>query len=415
MRFEDAYVCAGCFEDAGLRGFIDDNPTQADCSYCNYTDDDSAVSELSQVAEHIETCLFDEYEDANNWGFYDSETKEFREGAHNTSEVLYEIELELPRDHRDRLRRNLVAALPDITWCERNPYSVNDRNRAQISWEIFCDVVKHRRRYFFEDYDDEIEYDAYSPGQIIHELFEYAEHLGLFKSEPAGKNLFRARFQNKGTELSTAQELGPTPIDFANRPNRMSPPSIPMFYAGDKVKTALIEIFKKHGTYAVGIFKTRRDMTILDLTQIPHMPSLFQSDAERLEYRPREVIRFLDHITTEISKPITKDCKAHINYVPTQVVTEFVRSQLTTGNRRIDGIKFGSSVHAGHASYVLFATQDNLVVPEKNRRGPQSKQWLELGDIERSCVSSERILKWKEEATRPRLPELPLFDAMNVD
>ena len=95
------------------------------------------------------------------------------------------------------------------------------------------------------------------------------------------------------------------------------------------------------------------------------------------------MLRFLNHIAAEISRPIGRDDKVHINYVPTQVVTEFVRSRLTSGGQRIDGIKYGSAIHDGHASYVIFATQDNLVTAEEDRWGTASNQWLELTGVER--------------------------------
>ena len=408
-----SYVCMECFEDQGIRSFIEARMLNENCSFCREIPQSTVVAKLQHVIEHMHECLLYEYDNADNWLVYESREGGYQGHWMNTAELLFEIGFELPRDDEGRLLDEIVSALPDYAWCEQEPYTVNDQNRARFSWEHFSDVVMHRRRFFFESYQSD-EYGIDSPGEILRRIFEYAKHYDLFKLVPAGRSLFRARYQKPACCLTTARDLGPPPAESATQSNRMSPPGIPMFYAGQDIGTALRETAEKSGTYAVGLFKTTRDITILDLSKIPPTPSLFQSFPESLEFRPREILRFLNHIATEISKPIKRDDKIHINYVPTQVVTEFVRGQVTTGNHRIDGIKFESSVHPQHASYVLFATQENLVLDEENQWRSQSNQWLRLAEVDYECVSSEQILKWKEEFGRPTLHELPLFDSANV-
>ena len=97
-----------------------------------------------------------------------------------------------------------------------------------------------------------------------------------------------------------------------------------------------------------------------------------------LEVDPRRAIEFLAHISEEISKPITRDGHQHIEYVPTQVVTEFIRAQELLGRAAIDGIKYESARNTGHSSYVLFATQDDIFNENDDRnRDP----WLELDSV----------------------------------
>ena len=78
--------------------------------------------------------------------------KEFFGWNWGSEELLaYVVELDLPNDD-DVLFRKLVGYLDDITWCERNGLSLTDREYAQYNWDYFCDVVMHRRRFFFLDY-----------------------------------------------------------------------------------------------------------------------------------------------------------------------------------------------------------------------------------------------------------------------
>ena len=171
-----------------------------------------------------------------------------------------------------------------------------------------------------------------------------------------------------------------------------------MFYACDDPETALRETANEEGQFAVGCFETLRPATILDLTDIPPIPSLFQAISDSLEYLPREVLGFLNHIADEMSKPIQRDAQVHINYIPTQVVTEYVRSQLTSGNAQIDGIKFSSTVHPGHASYVIFATQESLIPAPAGSRTSNTDRWLKLTTTSQNKVAKEHIRRWKEES-----------------
>ena len=398
LTFADKYVCTGCFEDEGIREFISTELVQAQCSFCGEFCGQDAVARFSEVVEHIKCCLFHEYDDAVNWMYLDSDTREPMNVILDASDVLESVGLTLPRDHEDRLYEALIDELSEISWSEQNPFGISPQDEIRTSWERFCEVVKHERRYFFEDFEDGFEIDANSPGQILNKIFEYAEEIELFETIPADKTLFRARYQKPGTELTTARDLGPPPVEAATQPNRMSPPGIPMFYASDVTETALRETVDKNGTYAVGLFKTLRDTTILNLTNLPPTPSLFQACLETHDPWRRTVLRFLNHVASEISVPIDRDNKVHIEYVPTQVVTEFVRSKVSTGDRRIDGIKFESSLHPEHACYVIFATQHDLVVPEKNRWVLGSDQWLKLVEVYQVCASTE----WRFESLPKR-------------
>ena len=258
--------------------------------------------------------------------------------------------------------------------------------------------MKHRRRFFFEDFGAESSGGRLSPAEFLEKMFRYTENLELFRTLPPGSLLFRARFQEQDEEFETAGELGPPPRSLANYPNRMSPPGIPMFYGCDDAETPLRETAKGPGQFAVALFKTLRPAVILDLTEIRPVPSLFEVIPETLEFRPREVLTFLNHVGDEISAPVQGDDRTrHVDYIPTQVVTEFVRSKLTRSDTRVDGIKYWSAVHPGHASYVIFATQENLLLVADSALQPRNDRWLELASRCEKNVSKEDIERWKKE------------------
>lgn len=212
-----------------------------------------------------------------------------------------------------------------------------------------------------------------------------------------GSLLLRARYQKPGETLKTPQQLGPPPFERAIQTNRMSPPGIVMFYASDDPKTALHETVTGPGTFVIGQFETLRPDVILDLAGVPPVPSLFQAIPDSLEYSPRQVIGFLAHVSREMSRLIARDDRVHIEYVPTQVVTEYVRFRPTRENAKVDGIKYPSSTNPGHVSYVFFATQENLFLEVNESESSLSSnedRWLKLLGFSSRTVTSERFDVW---------------------
>ena len=100
--------------------------------------------------------------------------------------------------------------------------------------------------------------------------------------------------------------------------------------------------------------------------------------ADAAEVYPRRAWDFLSHVGEEISKPIHRDNQTHIEYVPTQVVTEFIRTQRRAKQLRIDGVRYSSASNYGFCSYVLFATEENVVGSGKSNG---NDSWLELIDV----------------------------------
>ena len=388
------FVCSECIDEPGIQDFIETKEVDQECSYCN--NKDTPVADLDDVIEHMESCIKEEYDDTNEWAVYDSESG-YRVPTWDTWDLLIEeLEIDLPNDYDGELLKEIVARLPEYVWCQGDPFDVTDQEKARYDWAWFSEVVMHHRRFFFENYGDPDD-DNLSPGDLLEKIFESAESYELFEILPSETQLFRARFQRPGEKYTSAQDLGPPPTELATKSNRMSPPGIPMFYACDVPGTALRETAYEKGRFAVGIFATQRPALILDLTKVPPTPSLFQTYSDNLDFRPRQVLGFLNHVANEISRPIDKDEKVHFNYTPTQVVTEFVRGKLVLNDSPIDGIKFSSAVHPKHASYVIFASQENLLPEPDGARSWHTDRWLKLTSVCEYDVSREEIGQWEKE------------------
>ena len=181
------FVCGDCIGDDGIRGFISANAAAKRCSFCRVASDEPVAAPLDDVGGYMNRCLREEYGDASDGLLpWDSEEKDFSHPTWDSAELLTDvIELELPNDDDSVLFRKLVGYLDDIAWCERNGLGLTDREYAQHNWAYFCNVVIHRRRFFFLDYEpDPYEPEVYEPGHVLRDIFAFGTETGLFKGLP---------------------------------------------------------------------------------------------------------------------------------------------------------------------------------------------------------------------------------------
>lgn len=145
-----------------------------------------------------------------------------------------------------------------------------------------------------------------------------------------------------------------------------------MFYGSADIDTVVAEI-GAHSTqrYAiVGAFETTRELTLLNLADLPPVPSLYHDAGRGLHYYD---LKFLHSFAVDLGKPITLDGREHIEYVPTQVVTEYLRY---IPEYTVDGILFRSAQNNG-VNCVLFSDSNGCVDPDS----PPGKPYLKHEDI----------------------------------
>ena len=92
----------------------------------------------------------------------------------------------------------------------------------------------------------------------------------------------------------------------------------------------------------------------MNLAQLPPLPSIFDTNSRQ----EREELLFLEAFVDEIKKPIEKNGTEHIEYVPTQVVSEYFSLVFGLKNGEcLDGILYPSAVHPSGRNLVLFPTE----------------------------------------------------------
>jgi RES domain-containing protein len=136
----------------------------------------------------------------------------------------------------------------------------------------------------------------------------------------------------------------------------MSPAGVPLLYVADSANTALAETASGCSLAAVAEFEVSRPLRVLDLTAVPEVPSLF--DLPRAS--SRQVISFLRDFAADVARPYPKDGRDRIEYVPSQVITEYMRFIFKPAGAAIKGIKYPSAQAPGGANLGLFLSPADL-------------------------------------------------------
>jgi hypothetical protein len=201
--------------------------------------------------------------------------------------------------------------------------------------------------------------------RILDAIGDAVEQVDIIRDLPPPTKFFRGRVGPVSRPYRTARRLGPPPPHKAAA-NRMSPAGIPMFYGALDESTAVAETIhgrlKKGEIVCVGSFLTVSEVRVLDLTALPPVPSLF---SHQRDLRP--VLKFLHAFVHDLSKPIKKDGREHVEYVPTQIVTEYFRhSYLCPDGKPVEGVLYPSARIRGGIACVLFVTRANCGIRESN-------------------------------------------------
>lgn len=367
----DQKVCYKCFENLDLQHFIKSNSTSAGCDFCRSK---SKSHELSEVLDHIIQCIHSEYTDPVNEMGWNG-----REGGYIGAETLDSYEL-LERiglvTNSDELFDVILDNLPSEIWCENEPYQLRDHEELNYTWKNFSDTVKYKCRYTFlqnevAQNDRTLQYDLVS--NILSQLSNFFEENNLIINLKKGTKILRVRkFDNDDPFELTLSEICTPPVS-RTISSRMSPAGIPMFYGAKALDTAVKETGVQSGDEIVyAKFKLSQDCNIVDLTKLPEIPSFFSG---RDSYS-RSVLIFLHNFLADFVKPIAKDGKEHIEYVPTQILTEFCKYHFQKTNTPIEGFAYPSSVDELGIAYCFFADREQCGVPANSY--VKKKQILEL-------------------------------------
>jgi RES domain-containing protein len=222
-----------------------------------------------------------------------------------------------------------------------------------------------------------------SPAALLKALGNMVSDLDLIETMVSGTDLYRVRVRDKDASwVLDFEQLGPPPNEKA-KAGRMNPAGISYFYQAKDSQTAFAEVIQKPPcNTAMAHFKTSNDLRLLNLCDIPSIPSIFDETG----HEHRELIYFLLNLVKQISKPVSKNGQEHIDYVASQIVSEYFSKEFRTKiGSRIDGLTYPSSVRRGGDDVILF------------QRGNGFKGFNDLASLESSREVG--INNWSEAFT----------------
>jgi len=372
----DDAVCSDCFDDLGIKAFIEDNIECNECSVCGRTDEEPIAATADKVMEFFLERVGRYYEDANNSAPYSSAEGGWLITTWSMHEIVFnELYAIAEQETLEWLYDHLKD---DVAFCERDWQILSPGQALAAGWKHFSEAIKHETRFLFftseKDPFDSGEPFLVRPNEILEELGKVILECNLVRKIPAGTHLFRIRGHKIGKRLKTPKDLGPPPKQFATSAGRMNAPGIVVMYASIEPKTAIREVAGQFTFYSVAEFELLQDILVVDLMQVPRALSMFEDG-------PRESILFLRNFTKDVSQPITPDKEIHVECTPTQVVSEYLRHRFRTS----DG------------NPVLGVVYESAQV----KHGVNAALFIESGQIERVPTES-----WN--------PKAPLLKLVNV-
>jgi len=353
----DGEVCSSCLDNEALKAWIENEGQDGTCGYCGLAGKVVLGNELmQQLADGLEH----EFGDADNEGIpYDGREGGYQAPLEDLEDIF--IQAGWPFSN-DELAEDVIEAFADVPRVSKYVWSLSPSEMLISGWRRFVEFTRHETRYLFlaapkaKTADN---WDEIPPAEMLDRLGEVILDSECIKPFAVGTRFTRARPHKKNRTLLSHQELGPPPTDKALYSNRMSPAGISMFYGALDAETAQAEVVAAHRkrpkAVTTGEFQTLRPLNLVDLVDLPALPSLFNERRRHL----RGPIRFLHDFATAIAEPVSVDAEEHIEYVPTQIVTEYIREVLPArSGQPVDGILYRSAQREGGVNVVVFVGEE---------------------------------------------------------
>lgn len=360
------FVCTQCVNDYALKttlcGALDSDQK---CTFCRAI----GAAPIDILTEAFVNGLWREYEDADDAGvFYESS-----EGGYQTPGRSWNT-WELIDDYSDALVGEGLAdrikeIVHDREWVERNFVWRRRDDVLHDAWGEFSDAVRYRTRYVIWLIEDPNESEMRKagevpPGKVLFDIAGIVNELGLIRELPTTTPLWRAQAHEEPTIPGgpTAARLGTAPRAHAKQSNRMSPAGIPMFYGAEEPATAIAEVARRQldarRYLTLGRFSASTPMKVVDLTNLPSI-SMFDPCQGHLSRQVNFLHRFVD----DLGRKVCPDDE-QIDYVPTQIVTEFfLRAyEISAGGMpSVKGIRYPSTAVDGGISLVIDVGNEHCV------------------------------------------------------
>lgn len=317
----DRLICPGCVGDDCLKAIVARAAADGQkCSFCGTT----PAAEFDAFMEAFMVGVNNLFEQADNAGMPWEGGYVFT--TYNWYELPDEFGWVTAGDHADKVLEEISDRLAEKSYASRWWLQSEPGEAYSTAWKDFKEQIMHRTRFVF--WATKVDTDQYkgagdmTVAGILQDIGALLVTFDLITTLPRGTLIRRARGHTQPTDSQDwrAANLGTNLPNHSTNSTRMSPAGIPLFYGADDTDTALAEVAPADPRefFTVGQFATTAPMTVIDLTYVPAVPSIFDPELGRWQGQ----LSFLNDLVEELRQPVAP-VRSNLDYVPTQVFCEY--------------------------------------------------------------------------------------------
>jgi len=320
--------CIECFRDSEIRAIIESLNEIGDCDFCgsknvkiHFINENSAISDY--LKEIIELYSID-----SNGKFLEDALLEDWDIFNMSSQIIKSlIQTIYPTQNYS------TVSIPQF---KDNDYLKEFGIIKGKSWQDFAHSIKHSNRF----HNDSFNSDSFA-SFLSYSVKTYSE----------GTKMIRARICKDKNGFSI-NEMGAPPLEKLQA-GRINPEGITVLYLSSEKETALKEVRASIFDFVtIGEFiATKNDIRVVDLLKLATIsPFLLQDKNEKdTDFLTQYVInrKILKDISTEVAKPLRRN-DSSLEYLPTQFITEFIKSQ------GYDGVEYASTMSEHSYNLAMF-------------------------------------------------------------
>ncbi|MFL9506201.1 HEPN-associated N-terminal domain-containing protein [Acinetobacter baumannii] len=359
-------ICYECVKDKYLAKVILENSVSKKCSYCDKKFRSNKAATYDLIMNKIYQTIFMFYGDAQElnvsvvkgqWVIKPTAIKDILDNFNPGWSDSFTIDL----------AESLNPELYLVKHSNGDWLGVPENKVLMYSWDFFKNQILYKTRYLFlsEPIDEMGDKEIIPASIMLNSLAELCIEFNLIKNIKRNSIFYRVRSHFKNETFDEFDQMGVAPKKRASA-GRMNPVGIPYFYIADSKLTAKLEVIKDQEHWSYAAFKLKKDIDVIDFSSLPEVPSIF--DIEK--YKIRQKIIFMYDLVDDLSKPVGPDDNEHIEYIPTQVVSEFFRYRFKP---EVKGIKYRSVKNPKGLNIAFFESENEKI-----------KEFFELLNIEKN-------------------------------
>ena len=339
--------CVECFCDNEIRTIIESYKRIGNCGFCSAKD--VFVYDIADAPNPISDMIIsvlDTYVTSNH-----SDAKPLKNSLSEDWDI-FNVGVETIQ--------SLVTMLCNggVEYYEKGLFT---KNVSIVTPNTYCIVNGHN----WEEFSNSIKvFNRFHNAMFNSEAFGYILNTEIVKKTYAIKSrFFRARIATDKGGFPIA-EMGAPPKG-KRTSGRINPEGIVVLYLSSDNETVLNEVRASAFDYvSIGTFELTRDIKIATLSAISSTSPFRYDDIERY-IANRKVFK---EISSELAKPLRRN-DSLLEYLPTQYIAEFIKSQ------GYDGVEYTSTLKEGGFNIALF--DEKLAICRAVETIEVSKIWYE--------------------------------------